>query len=122
MLLDIEDILFNLEQTLTLHKATQVIVDFKPVDNIITSTEIKAVVQIADPDKILNDKVDFNKRYLQVHCKEAIDNNDKCDYNAVSYKAFLINNYRAGIFDFMGIGKTNQVLSTVSALWSVTRT
>lgn len=92
-MLDMSDVLDGLTQPLTLIEVTQVVVDYKPV-NVETSTTIDAVVQVADPSKIKSDKVDFSKRYLQVHTTNELKNIYECVYQELRYKAFLLKPYK----------------------------
>lgn len=99
MLLNMSDVLNGFTQSLTLIKVTQDIVDYKPV-NVETSTEIQAVVQVADPDKLKSDKVDFSKKYIQVHTVSELKNIDMCIYQDFKYKAFSLKPYQGyGYFE-----------------------
>jgi hypothetical protein len=96
--MDMGDVLDGLTQPLTLIEVVQEVVDYKPV-NVENITEIQAVVQVADPSKIKSDKVDFSKRYLQVHTKNTLKNIDMCIYQGFRYKAFLLKPYNNYGFD-----------------------
>lgn len=93
MLLDMKDALDGFTQTLTLIEVTQEIVEYKPV-SIENSTEIQAVVQVADSDKIKSDNVDFSKKYIQVHTVSELKNIDMCVYQGLKYKAFSLKPYQ----------------------------
>lgn len=93
MLPDISDILDGFAQPLTLIKVVQEIIDYKPV-NVENITEIQAVVQVADPDKIRSDKVDYSKKYIQVHTTEILKNIYMCVYQGLRYKAFSLKPYQ----------------------------
>ncbi len=92
MLPNMSDVLDGFAQPLTLIEVTQEVVDYKPV-NVENINEIQAVVQPADPDKIKSDKVDYSKKYIQVHTVETLKNIYICVYQGLRYKAFSIKPY-----------------------------
>lgn len=93
MLPDMGDVLDGFTQPLTLIKVTQEVVDYKPV-NVETIITIDAVIQVADSDKIKSDKVDFSKKYIQIHTVSELKNIYMCIYKGVKYKAFLLKPYQ----------------------------
>lgn len=95
MLPNLSYVLNSFSQSLTLIEVTQEIVDYKPI-NVETSTQIDAVVQVAESDKLTKlygNKIDLSKRYLQVHTKEVLKNIYMCIYQGIRYKIFSVNNY-----------------------------
>lgn len=90
--MDMSEALDDLTQPLTLIEVEQNIVDYKPV-NVENTIEIQAVIQVADPDKIKSDKVDYNKKYIQVHTVSELKNTFICIYKGLRYKAFLLKPY-----------------------------
>jgi len=86
------DVLDGFQQPFTLIEVVQEIVDYKPVD-VENEVEIQAVVQVADPDKIKSDRVDFNKRYLQVHTTHELKILYIGIFKGKRYKVFSVNDY-----------------------------
>jgi len=77
----------RLSVPLSLVKVTTTIVNHVPTETEVISN-IKAVVQPADKDKINKDKLDYTLKYIQVNNLEEILINDIVEYKGIRYKAF----------------------------------
>lgn len=66
MLPDMSDVLTEWSQAVKLKTVAVTTVDFVETETI-TSAEIMAVVQPADPEKLKVEQIDFSLEYIQVH-------------------------------------------------------
>lgn len=66
MLPDMSEVLTEWSQPITLKTVTETTLDFIPT-TIVAATNIMAVVQPADPEKLQVDQIDFSLEYIQVH-------------------------------------------------------
>lgn len=78
-------------QKLIIYNNVQDVENFRPVQ-IPTEQEVLATVQVADPEKLAIDNVDFSLRYLEVHTlpPALLKINDNCKYNNIMYKLIFI--------------------------------
>ena len=74
-------------QELQIYNATQVNVDFEPVQ-VLTPQTILATVQKADPERLQIDNLDLSLLYIEVHAppESELKINDQCFYNGDQYK------------------------------------
>ncbi len=70
-----------------LFKITKTIVNHVPQETEVESS-IKAVVQPAQKEKLVKDKIDHSLKYVQVHTLTEIVEGDIIEYKGIRYKAF----------------------------------
>ena len=73
-------------QDVKLIRVTTNIVNHQPVETE-TVINIRAVVQPAQIEKILKDKLDYSLRYVLVHSLDEILINDKLEHKGIIYRA-----------------------------------
>ena len=73
-------------QDVKLIRVTTSIVNHQPVETE-TVINIRAVVQPAQREKILKDKLDYSLRYVLVHSLDEILINDKLEHKGIIYRA-----------------------------------
>lgn len=54
--------------------------------NVVTSREIRAVVQPAEKDKLNVEQLDWSRQYLTVHSPDPIANGELLEYNGEDFK------------------------------------
>ena len=95
MLPDMSMVLDAFLQSIILKIVTQISdesTSFRP-ELSIQNVSIKGVVQVARPQDIQKDEIDYNLRYLQVHIKEEAKINDKIEYQGQDYNVISVSNY-----------------------------
>ena len=73
-------------QDVKLIRVTTSIVNHQPVETE-TVINIRAVVQPAQKEKIIKDKLDYSLKYIQVHSLDEILINDKLEHEGIIYRA-----------------------------------
>lgn len=92
MILDMSPVLTRFEQNVILKTTTQTIVNHVPVLTIIPNT-IRAVVQVADKEKLNIDNIDRSLQYLQIHSKIGFKINDVFEYKSQDFKIIDLSAY-----------------------------
>lgn len=103
MLPDMSPALKRFEQTILLSTVTQTIVNFRPVEAEVV-TEIQAVVQPAQKEKLNPSIVDWSLRYMLVHSSSAIKvgdfiTHDSTKYKGVDYGPYLNYGFNSLVFE-----------------------
>jgi len=94
MLPDMSDTLEEWAQDITVKTITRTTVDFVPVVSE-ASRSVKAVVQVANPEKLNVNEVDWSLRYLQIHSVDNIAMGEHVTYNGTDYKVISPSNYQS---------------------------
>lgn len=85
MLPDMSDVLTEWEQSVILKTVTRTTVDF--VDQIvITPKPLRAVVQVADKERLNPDEIDWSLRYILIHSKQPMQLGQYVEYQGTDYK------------------------------------
>ena len=92
MLPNMSNVLTAFEKPVILKRATQKIVDHRPVVEVVKS-KIQAVVQVANKEKLQIASVNWSLRYLMVHTKTPFDINDLIEYKKKDYKIIDLGDY-----------------------------
>ena len=92
MLPNLSNTIKRFSQPIKLIRVVKMIENHRPIETE-TITDIKAVIQPANTNKLNKDKLDYNLRYLQVHSLEEIKLNDMIEYKNVRYRAIENSNY-----------------------------
>lgn len=92
MLPNMAEVLDDFLQPVKTKIVTVTTVDFVPTETIV-ETDILAVVQVAQKEKLNPQAIDWSKRYLQVHSKEPLDMRALVEYQGKDYKVFELNDY-----------------------------
>jgi len=92
MLPNLSQTIFRLSQPIKLIKIVETIVNHRPVETE-TTTDIRAVIQPADKEKINKDGLDYSLEYIQVHSLDGIQINDIIEYKGKRYRAYENSNY-----------------------------
>ncbi len=85
-------VLTRFEQTVILKKVTQTVVYHRPVESTV-DTSIKAVVQVAEKEKLQIEIIDWSLEYLMIHSKSQFDINDLIEYKSKNYKIIDLGNW-----------------------------
>lgn len=85
MLPDMSDVLAEWSQPVKLKTVSVTTVDFVETE-VITSSDILAVVQPADPEKLNVDQIDFSLEYIQVHSVSPMAINQYIEWNGRDFK------------------------------------
>ena len=99
MLPDMSPTLKRFEQSVLLSTVTQTIVNFLPVESEVV-TEIQAVVQPAQKEKLNPSIVDWSLKYKLVHSSSTIKIGDFITHKSVKYKAVDSGDYSDYGFDW----------------------
>lgn len=92
MLPDMSEVLNEWSQIVMLRDIEKITVDFELVETI-TDTPIRAVIQVADKEKLNVNEVDWSLRYLQVHSKIELFIGQFIVYKGDEYKIITDANY-----------------------------
>jgi hypothetical protein len=87
------DILTEWEQSLTLKTVTTTTVDFEPQQTV-TPEPIRGVVQVAKPQELNADQVDWSLRYIKVHSKSLINVGQYVEYKGTNYRVITPSNWQ----------------------------
>jgi hypothetical protein len=79
-------------QSVVLKTITQTVVNFKPVNNTV-STTISAVVQPAKLKDLTVENVDYSLAYLQIHSLTPVKIGDVITYKTVDHKIVQLGHY-----------------------------
>lgn len=85
MLPDMSDVLLEWEQSVTLKTVTTTTVDFQEQRTVV-SEPLLAVVQVANPEKINVEQVDWSQRHYTIHTRSPIDVAQFIEYQGADYK------------------------------------
>ena len=89
---NMSSVLTAFEQTIILKSIVQTVVDHRPVDTPTPNT-IKAVVQVAEKEKLQIEIVDWSLQYLMVHSKTSFTINDLIEYKGKDFKIIDLGDY-----------------------------
>jgi len=93
MLPDMADVLTEWEIPVKLKTVTRQTVDFVDADVVVVS-DIKAVVQVAQKERLNTDAIDWSLRYLQIHSKEQLTVGQFIEFEGEDYKIIDDGNYQ----------------------------
>lgn len=93
MLPDMSDVLTEWEIDVTLKTVQRYTVDFEDSDAVIVQ-DIKAVVQVAQKERLNTDAIDWSLRYLQIHSKEPLSVGQFIEFQGEDYKVIDDGNYQ----------------------------
>jgi hypothetical protein len=85
MLPDMSEVLNEWAQPVIVKTVTQATVNFEPIDQVAVRT-IRAVVQLANKEKLNPDQIDWSLRYLLVHTAEPLTVGEFIEYKGDDYK------------------------------------
>lgn len=85
MLPDMADVLTEWEIPVKLKTVTRQTVDFVDADVVVVA-DIKAVVQVAQKERLNTDAIDWSLRYLQIHSKEQLTVGQFIEFEGEDYK------------------------------------
>lgn len=89
---DLSSVLKVFEQNVTHKTITQSIVNYRPTEQE-ASTTIKAVVQVAEPEDLKIEGINYSLRYLKIHTIAPVKVRDLITYNNTDYRIIKIQNY-----------------------------
>lgn len=89
MLPNLNQVVKNFSQKVTLQRTTQTIVNFKPV-NTVVETIINATVQVANDEALKVNNLDYSKSYFTIHTTDSIKVNDLILYRGKKLKIIIL--------------------------------
>lgn len=113
MLPDMADVLTEWEIPVKLKTVTRQTVDFVDADVIVVS-DILAVVQVAQKERLNTDAIDWSLRYLQVHCRQQLSAGQFIEFEGEDYKIIEDGNYQLYGFSDVVAEQTKRPLLAVT--------
>jgi len=92
MLPDMSDALTEWEQPVRIKTATTTTIDFKQT-TAISESDTRAVIQVADKEKLNPAIIDWSLRYILIHSKSRIVAGQYIEYQGENYKIVTTSNY-----------------------------
>lgn len=89
MLPNLNQVVKNFSQKVTLQRTTQTIVNFKPV-NTVVETIINAIIQVANDEVLKVNNLDYSKSYFTIHTTDTIKINDVILYRGKKLKIIIL--------------------------------